>query len=104
MLLGMMLGRRSHPARRATGHSRYAIGAVSLVCGVGWAAPAPTDAREFFEKQVRPILAAECYACHSGQAKSPFAGLRLDSRWALMRGSDAGPVIVPGKPEESKLI
>ena len=35
------------------------------------------DPGEFFEKKVRPILAAKCYACHTG--KSPMAGLDLSS-------------------------
>ena len=34
---------------------------------------------EFFEKQVRPILAAHCYSCHSTQAKPRFADLSLDT-------------------------
>ena len=32
------------------------------------------------------------------------AGLRLDSREALLRGTDAGPVVVPGDPVASPLI
>ncbi len=62
------------------------------------------EQHEFFEKQVRPLLAARCYACHSGQVKAPLAGLRLDSRAAALRGGDLGLVIVPGKPAESRLL
>ncbi|MDX1979506.1 MAG: c-type cytochrome domain-containing protein, partial [Bryobacteraceae bacterium] len=35
---------------------------------------------EFFEKQIRPILATKCYACHGPQANPVRAHLRLDSR------------------------
>ena len=49
----------------------------------------------------RPLLAANCYACHGEAAR---AGLRLDSREGMLKGGDTGPVIVPGKPEESTLI
>src|SRR6266508_986225 len=59
---------------------------------------------EFFETQVRPIFATHCYSCHSSKAKPLFAGLKLDSRTALTRGSDAGPVLVPNQPDDSKLI
>lgn len=59
---------------------------------------------EFFEKEVRPVLAEHCYSCHSSKAKTRFAGLRLDSRLAVTRGSDAGPVIIAGKPSESRLV
>src|SRR5262249_42199224 len=37
----------------------------------------------------------------SGKQK---AGLRLDSRAAMMRGNEAGPVLLPGDPAESRLI
>jgi hypothetical protein len=57
----------------------------------------------FFEKKIRPVLAEKCWSCHSTKAKISFAGLQLDSRQAVMKGSDAGPVIVAGKPEESRL-
>jgi mono/diheme cytochrome c family protein len=57
---------------------------------------------EFFEKRVRPVLAEQCYSCH-GEKKTK-ADLRLDSRAAILKGSDLGPVVVAGKPEESSLI
>jgi len=41
--------------------------------------PAPAaDTVEFFERRIRPVLAAKCYSCHSGSVKSPMGGLRLD--------------------------
>ena len=30
--------------------------------------------------------------------------MRLDSREALLKGADGGPVVVPGKPDDSELI
>jgi cytochrome c553 len=57
---------------------------------------------EFFETKVRPVLAEHCYKCHGTDKQK--AELRLDSRVAILKGSDAGPVVVPGKPEESELI
>jgi cytochrome c553 len=62
----------------------------------------PTD--DFFEKQVRPILAARCFECHSRQTDKPQGGLRLDSRAATLKGGDTGPAVVPGKPKESLLV
>ncbi|MCC6586381.1 MAG: PSD1 domain-containing protein [Bryobacterales bacterium] len=67
------------------------------------AVPAPEDI-EFFEKQVRPLLAENCFSCHSGAAKVAFAGLRLDTREGALKGSDAGPVVVPGRSAESLLV
>ncbi len=65
---------------------------------------AAQSGEEFFEKSVRPLLARNCFGCHSSTARIPFAGLRLDSREGLMKGGDHGPAIVPGKPDESALI
>ena len=60
------------------------------------------EAIEFFEKRVRPILAEKCQSCHG--AKRQQGGLRLDSRPALLKGSDNGPVLVSGDPDRSPLI
>lgn len=62
------------------------------------------DATAFFESRIRPVLVEHCYKCHSGRAKSPKGGLRLDSREAVLRGGGNGPAIVPGKPDDSLLI
>ena len=55
-----------------------------------------------FETDVRPVLIEHCQKCH-GEAKQ-WAGLRLDSRDAILKGGDNGPALVPGKPDESLLI
>ena len=68
------------------------------------AGPPTAGQIEFFEKEIRPLLANHCYPCHSAQVASPFAGLRLDSREAALEGGDSGPAVVPGKPHESPLI
>ena len=63
----------------------------------------PTAAEiEFFEKQVRPLLIDHCVRCHGD--KKAQAGLRLDTAEGTRKGTDDGPVIVAGKPDESKLI
>lgn len=69
---------------------------------LGIAATALAD--EFFEKKIRPVLVERCYGCHSEKVREPKAGLRLDSREGVRRGGDTGPVIVVGKPEESRLM
>src|SRR5262249_6385940 len=67
--------------------------------------PPPTaDQLAFFEKKIRPVLATQCYSCHSAEAKKDRGGLRLDTRQGLLRGGDSGPVLVPGDPEKSLLI
>ena len=58
---------------------------------------------EFFETQVRPLLAERCWSCH-GAVKAPKGGLRLDSREGVLQGGESGLAVVAGKPDESPLI
>ncbi len=63
-----------------------------------------TSAQErFFEEQIRPLLAVNCWECHG--AKKQESGLRLDSRQAMLDGGDSGErAVVPGEPERSLLV
>ena len=67
-------------------------------------AGAENAAADFFERHVRPVLANNCYACHSAQLSQPQAGLRVDSRTALLAGGQSGPALIPGDPEGSLLV
>jgi Protein of unknown function (DUF1553)/Protein of unknown function (DUF1549)/Planctomycete cytochrome C len=96
--------------RPARGFTACAVAGVVLCLSIIGAAQAPQGAlsatspaqsTEVFENKIRPLLAANCYACHS---ESAMAGLRVDSREGLLRGGQTGPSVVPGKPEESTLI
>jgi mono/diheme cytochrome c family protein len=84
---------------------RSSIGLVFLALSAGAAemAQPPSAAQlEFFEKEVRPVLADHCYKCHGKEKQK--SGLRLDSRELVLKGGEVGPVVVPGKPEASRLI
>jgi hypothetical protein len=75
------------------------------VCLAAQSAPPSPDGIAFFEARVRPLLAANCYGCHSTQAARPMGGLLLDSRAGMLRGGKSGvPAIVAGKPDESLLV
>ncbi len=78
---------------------------------VGWgmgislsAAEFSAEQLDFFEKKVRPLLVENCFECHSAGAKKVKGGLYLDSREAVLRGGEAGAVVVTGSPEKSLLI
>jgi hypothetical protein len=64
--------------------------------------PAGGGSSPMFAQEVRPILAERCYACHG--EKLAQNGLRLDSLAAIRKGSDYGPVVVPHKSEESRIV
>jgi len=59
---------------------------------------------EFFEKEIRPILAEKCYGCHSSKSKAPMGGLVLDTKGGLRRGGNGGPILVAGDPASSRLL
>src|SRR5437764_6336755 len=79
----------------------------ALVVSRGTAqAPAASAAEgvAFFEKQIQPILAENCFKCHSHAAKKSKGGLVLDSQGGFLKGGDSGPAVVPGEPDKSRLI
>src|SRR5262245_14190789 len=53
-----------------------------------------------FNRDVRPILSENCYACHGPAQHQRKAKVRLDVREAAIERE----AIMPGKPEESKLV
>jgi mono/diheme cytochrome c family protein len=81
--------------------------ALLLIAGFGFSlaplegAATVKNSEEFFEARIRPLLAKNCFACHTA---ARMGGLELDSREHVLKGGKDGPVVVPGKPEESILI
>jgi len=76
-----------------------------LVFSASGSAAEPTPAQaQFFENKIRPILANNCYKCHSQQAEKVKAGLLLDTKEGVLKGGETGPAIEPGDPEKSLLI
>jgi hypothetical protein len=70
------------------------------------AAPLPRAKKERppgaleYNRDIRPILAENCFACHGPDSAARKASLRIDRREDAI---DAG-VIVPGKPAESEML
>ena len=72
---------------------------LALLCAASaWGADSPA---EFFELKVRPVLAKNCFSCHT---QSKMGGLEMASRESLLKGGKSGAAIVSGKPEESLLM
>lgn len=57
-----------------------------------------------FTHDIAPILVGNCIGCHNPTAKKRNGGLDLSTFKALMVGGKSGPVVVAGKPEESRLV
>lgn len=72
-------------------------------------ASVPAGAAVSFEKDILPVLNKKCVDCHkapfeeNGKKKEPKAGLRLDAAWAILKGSENGPVLTPGAPDKSSI-
>ena len=81
---------------------KIGIAPLLIFPAISFAAPT-VEQIEFFETNIRPILAQECYECHSSTGKQR-SGLVLDYRDGLLKGGDIGPAVVPGKPEESVIM
>ncbi len=69
------------------------IGGASAVAGVD------------FNRDIRPILSDNCFACHGPDDRARKAGLRLDIRSGAIQPLRGGrQAVVPGDPERSVLL
>lgn len=74
---------------------------VLALCSSAAAQSSPAASADFFETKIRPVLANNCYGCHT---ESNLGGLRLDSAEAMRKGGKRGPAVVPGDPAKSILM
>jgi hypothetical protein len=84
--------------------SRILLVAIPLAswCFAPAAAAEEVPAKLRFESHIQPILSAKCKRCHGGEKRE--AELNLASSIGLLKGSESGPVLVAGKPDESLLL
>src|SRR5262245_31223843 len=75
------------------------LGIFALSVAAPPAAPAPAVD---FTRDVLPVLQRACVECHGPEKQK--GKLRLDDRTAALRGGSSGPVLVPGKPDDSELF
>jgi hypothetical protein len=73
---------------------------LTIVTVFGITACVHGQAKPQYNRDIRPILAENCFACHGPDSASRKAGLRLDQREAAV----AAKAIIPGKPDQSLLI
>ena len=85
---------------------RVAAGFVlTVLVGSSWGqfsaqANEPVD----FNRDVRPLLSDNCFACHGFDAAARTTDLRLDTREGAMADLGGFAALVPGKPDDSVLL
>lgn len=87
-------GRTAQIFRVVSPSPRLALGLLALSAARALAAPLD------YGRDVRPILAENCFQCHGQDAGTRKGKLRLDTH----EGQGKPGVIVAGKPDESELI
>ena len=55
-----------------------------------------------YASQIKPILVKNCISCHGVEKQK--GGLRLDAGASIIKGGNSGPILIPGKSNESKII
>jgi uncharacterized membrane protein len=83
---------------------RFKLFAVAFVLSLAWTGAAPTadDLPPSFAKDVKPFLTTYCQNCHAGRrAKAKYS---VASYADLFKSGKKGPMVVAGKPDESRLL
>ena len=80
---------------------------AAIAAGLILSAASQLTAGVDFDKQIKPLLEGKCINCHAApykkgsRTKKPKAGLRIDTREHLLKGSSDGVVVKPGDAASS---
>ncbi len=85
--------------RDAMNRMKATVGAA-LVASALWAVPVRAGDKLEYNRDVRPILAENCFSCHGTDSTARKADLRLDRRDAAVKAG----AITPGKPDDSEMV
>lgn len=87
---------------RKTGIAKVILAAATLPMII---AACSVDEPVSFAQDVRPILEQNCTSCHTaGGAGQEASGFSMESYEDLMKGTEAGPMVVAGDPLGSNML
>ena len=86
-------------------HGTRLFPAGFLCAALALGACQPSGREVSYARDVTPILDRHCKACHMpGQAGYVVSGFELRDYQTLMKGTQYGPVVLPGDPLASVLV
>src|SRR5262245_8862693 len=102
---GACCSRMMRPPRSLLVLSRASLQFFTSLLFIELAAVVAAADRIDYNRDIRPILSENCYACHGPDKDKRKAGLRLDLKEDALRKLASGDVaIVPGRPDQSRLL
>jgi hypothetical protein len=85
--------------------TRFALVAGLLLAASGTFAGAADSSQAIrFNRDIRPILSENCFACHGPDSTHRKAGMRFDRREGLFEKREHGHAVVPGNVADSLII
>lgn len=88
---------------RAKGIALFLRASVAFLAGVDFDSVSAAQTNDLpTQHNVIPILLRHCASCHGGAQQE--GGLDLRSIDSLMKGGKSGPSLIPGKPDNSRIV
>ncbi|HXZ15212.1 MAG TPA: c-type cytochrome domain-containing protein [Roseiarcus sp.] len=95
--------------------NRVMVGTAGLIAGglsLVWAAglvpvthACAADGKISYSEDIAPVFRGWCVSCHQpGGEGFKKTGLDLTTYQGLMKGTDYGPMVIAGKPDESNIM